>query len=145
MALEWLRLNGNARDADGSQGSIVGEIPANGWLRRVSTTNLLWRPSIRITRRGGRCGRRHLESLIIQMINPQMVKRITHTPVKVACRMGSLFTRLLFAIKYQEQRIVLSNLINSGSKILYDRNPRDRIAKVAPWLTLDGDPIPSCR
>ena len=35
--------------------------------------------------------------------------------------MGSLFTRLLFAIKYQEQRIVLSNLINSESKILFNR------------------------
>jgi uncharacterized membrane protein (UPF0182 family) len=57
--------------------------------------------------------------------------------------MGSLFTRLLFAIKYQEQRIVLSNLINSKSKILYDRNPRDRVAKVAPWLTIDGDPYPA--
>ena len=57
--------------------------------------------------------------------------------------MGSLFTRLLFAIKYQEQRIVLSNLINSESKILFNRNPRERVAKVAPWLTLDGDPYPA--
>jgi len=57
--------------------------------------------------------------------------------------MGSLFTRLLFAIKYQEQRIVLSNLINSESKILFNRNPRERVEKVAPWLTLDGDPYPA--
>ena len=57
--------------------------------------------------------------------------------------MGSLFTRLLFAIKYQEQRIVLSNLINSDSKILFNRNPSERVAKVAPWLTLDGNIYPS--
>ena len=57
--------------------------------------------------------------------------------------MGSIFSRLLFAIKYQEQRIVLSNLINSDSKILFERNPRERVAKVAPWLTLDGDPYPA--
>jgi uncharacterized membrane protein (UPF0182 family) len=50
---------------------------------------------------------------------------------------------LLFAIKYQEQRILLSNLINKDSKILFERNPRDRVAKVAPWLTLDGDPYPA--
>jgi hypothetical protein len=50
---------------------------------------------------------------------------------------------LLFAIKYQEQRILLSNLINADSKILYNRSPRERVAKVAPWLTLDGDPYPS--
>ena len=57
--------------------------------------------------------------------------------------MGSLFTRLLFAIKYQEQRIVLSNLINSDSKILFNRNPSERVAKVAPWLTLDGNIYPA--
>ena len=57
--------------------------------------------------------------------------------------MGSLFSRLLFAIHYQEQRILLSNLINSESKIIFNRVPRDRVAKVAPWLKLDGDPYPA--
>ena len=57
--------------------------------------------------------------------------------------MGSLFTRLLFAIKYQEQRILLSNLINSDSKILFNRNPSERVSKVAPWLTLDGNVYPA--
>ena len=56
---------------------------------------------------------------------------------------GSIVNRLVFALKYQEQRILLSNLINSKSMILYERNPRDRVAKVAPWLTLDGDPYPA--
>ena len=26
---------------------------------------------------------------------------------------------------------------------MFERNPRDRVAKVAPWLTLDGDPYPA--
>ena len=56
---------------------------------------------------------------------------------------GSLVNRIVFALKYQEQRILLSNLINSESKILFERHPRDRVAKVAPWLTLDGDPYPA--
>ena len=38
---------------------------------------------------------------------------------------------------------MLSNLINADSKILYNRSPRERVAKVAPWLTLDGDPYPA--
>lgn len=69
-------------------------------------------------------------------------KNFTYTG-KGGVPMGSLFTRLLFAIKYQEQRIVLSNLINSDSKILFNRNPSDRVAKVAPWLTLDGNVYPA--
>ena len=56
---------------------------------------------------------------------------------------GSFFNKLVFAIKYQEQRIVLSNLINSDSKILFNRNPSERVAKVAPWLTLDGNVYPA--
>jgi len=69
-------------------------------------------------------------------------KNFTYTG-KGGVPMGSLFTRLLFAIKYQEQRIILSNLINSDSKILFNRNPSERVAKVAPWLTLDGNVYPA--
>jgi len=71
-------------------------------------------------------------------------KNYTYTG-KGGVPMGGLFKKLLFAIQYQEQRIVLSSLINSESKILYNRSPRDRVAKVAPWLTLDRRPIPSDR
>ena len=69
-------------------------------------------------------------------------KNYTYTG-KGGVPMGGLFKKLLFAIQYQEQRIVLSSLINSESKILYNRSPRERVAKVAPWLTLDGDPYPA--
>ena len=57
--------------------------------------------------------------------------------------MGSLFSRLLFAVKYKEQRILLSSLINKDSKILFNRNPATRVQKVAPWLTLDGNEYPA--
>jgi uncharacterized membrane protein (UPF0182 family) len=69
-------------------------------------------------------------------------KNYTYTG-KGGVPMGSMFTRLLFAIKYQEQRILLSNLINSDSKILFNRNPSERVSKVAPWLTLDGNIYPA--
>lgn len=56
---------------------------------------------------------------------------------------GNAFNKVLFAVKFQEQKILLSNLINSESKILYTREPKARVAKVAPWLKLDGDPYPA--
>jgi len=56
---------------------------------------------------------------------------------------GSLFHKLLYAAKFQEPNIVLSNRVNENSKILYDRNPRERVEKVAPWLTVDGDAYPA--
>lgn len=56
---------------------------------------------------------------------------------------GNLFQRAIFAVNYQDPNILLSNQIAKDSKILYDRNPKDRVAKIAPWLTLDGDPYPA--
>jgi uncharacterized membrane protein (UPF0182 family) len=56
---------------------------------------------------------------------------------------GGLFNKLLFALKYGEPNLVLSSRVNENSRILYERNPRDRVQKVAPWLTVDGDPYPA--
>ena len=55
---------------------------------------------------------------------------------------GSPINRLLFAVKYLDQNMVLSDLINSDSRILEVRDPRARVEKVAPWLQVDGDPYP---
>ncbi len=54
--------------------------------------------------------------------------------------MGSLFGRALFATKFQDVNIVLSDLVNPDSRIMWDRDPLTRVEKVAPWLTLDQDP-----
>nr|MDT0662816.1 UPF0182 family protein [Micromonospora sp. DSM 115978] len=56
---------------------------------------------------------------------------------------GSFPRRLLYAIKEQEPNFLLSDAVNDNSKLLYVRNPRDRVEKVAPFLTLDGDPYPA--
>jgi uncharacterized protein len=58
-------------------------------------------------------------------------------------KIGSFFKRLAYALKYKDENFLLSNAINKDSQILYDREPRERIEKVAPWLTLDGDPYPA--
>jgi len=56
---------------------------------------------------------------------------------------GGLFNKVLYAFSFGEPNIVLSSRVNSNSKILYNREPRDRVNKVAPWLTADGDPYPA--
>ena len=55
---------------------------------------------------------------------------------------GSPVNRLLYAVKFRELNILLSGAINSHSKILYVRDPLARVAKVAPFLTLDGSTYP---
>lgn len=56
---------------------------------------------------------------------------------------GSFMRRLLYGIKERESNFLLSDAVNENSKLLYVRNPRDRVEKVAPFLTMDGDPYPA--
>ncbi|WP_426245431.1 UPF0182 family protein [Nocardioides sp. LHG3406-4] len=56
---------------------------------------------------------------------------------------GGLFNKLLYATKFGEPNLVLSSRVHEDSKILYDRNPRTMVEKVAPWLTVDADPYPA--
>jgi len=56
---------------------------------------------------------------------------------------GGLFNELLYAIRFGDPNIVLSNRVNVNSRILYNRNPRVRVEQVAPWLTVDSDPYPA--
>jgi uncharacterized membrane protein (UPF0182 family) len=56
---------------------------------------------------------------------------------------GSFWRRLLYATKFTDVNILLSDRVNSASKIISDRTPRERVEKAAPWLTVDGDAYPA--
>ncbi|WP_226831113.1 MULTISPECIES: UPF0182 family protein [unclassified Brevibacterium] len=56
---------------------------------------------------------------------------------------GGLFNRLAYALKYQDEQILLSDAVNEKSQILYERHPRERVQKLAPFLKIDGDPYPA--
>ena len=55
---------------------------------------------------------------------------------------GSPLNRLLYAVTLHEPNILLSSAVNADSRLLYIRDPLARVAKVAPFLTLDNDPYP---
>jgi uncharacterized membrane protein (UPF0182 family) len=56
---------------------------------------------------------------------------------------GGLLNRLVFSLVYSERNILFNGSINENSKIMYVRDPADRVQRVAPWLTLDTDPYPA--
>ncbi|ACZ29831.1 protein of unknown function UPF0182 [Xylanimonas cellulosilytica DSM 15894] len=56
---------------------------------------------------------------------------------------GTFGNKLLYAIKFGSQEILFSDRVTSESQILYDRDPQERVAKVAPWLTLDHRVYPA--
>ena len=56
---------------------------------------------------------------------------------------GSLWRKLLYALRFKDKNLLFSSGVNSESQLLYIRNPSDRVKKVAPFLKLDGDPYPA--
>ena len=51
--------------------------------------------------------------------------------------------KVAFALKFREKNLLLSGALTPESRIMYIREPRERVAKVAPFLKLDGDPYPA--
>jgi uncharacterized protein len=133
---------GNTIDTDGKPTYSVGDIPPTKGLGEFQPRIYFGENVPNYSIIGGAEGGDPVELDYPDDNSANGQKNYTYTG-KGGVPMGSLFTRLLFAIKYQEQRIVLSNLINSDSKILFNRNPSERVAKVAPWLTLDGNIYPA--
>ena len=53
---------------------------------------------------------------------------------------NSLLRRLFYAIRFGSLKLILSGDITAESRILYSRNIKERVAKIAPFLTYDRDP-----
>ncbi|WCZ38228.1 UPF0182 family protein [Corynebacterium jeddahense] len=56
---------------------------------------------------------------------------------------GNVLNRLAYTVKYQELSFLLSDRVGGNSKVLYDRDPRERVERVAPWLTTDSKTYPA--
>ncbi len=53
---------------------------------------------------------------------------------------GSFFRKLLFAFYFRDVNILFSELIKPESRFLYHRDVKQRLQKLAPFLTMDQDP-----
>jgi uncharacterized membrane protein (UPF0182 family) len=133
---------GNTVDADGKPNFVVGDLPPTKGLGEFQPRIYFGENVPDYSIIGGKKNNSPVEFDYPDDASANGQKNYTYTGTG-GVPVGNLFNKLLFAVRYGEQRIVLSNLINSDSKILYNRNPRERVAKVAPWLTLDGDPYPT--
>ena len=75
--------------------------------------------------------------------NDQTGQANTNYTGKGGVPVGSFINRFFYAIRYGEMNLLLSRDITDKSRILYHRHPAQRVAKVAPFLTLDSDPYPA--
>ncbi|NEA50072.1 UPF0182 family protein [Streptomyces sp. SID10815] len=57
--------------------------------------------------------------------------------------LSGTLNRAAYAVAFGEPQILYSGAIGDGSRILYNRTPKERVEAVAPWLTIDGDAYPA--
>jgi uncharacterized membrane protein (UPF0182 family) len=133
---------GNTVDADGKPNFLVGDLPPTKGLGAFEPRIYFGENVPDYSIIGGKKSNEPVEFDYPDDTSANGQKNYTYTG-NGGVPVGSLLNKLIFAVKYGEQRILLSNLINADSKILFNRSPRERVAKVAPWLTLDGDPYPA--
>jgi len=133
---------GNAVDADGKPNFLVGDLPPTKGLGAFEPRVYFGENVPDYSIIGGKKTNSPVEFDYPDDTSANGQKNYTYTGTG-GVPVGSTLNKVIFALKYGEQRILLSNLINADSKILYNRSPRERVAKVAPWLTLDGDPYPA--
>jgi uncharacterized membrane protein (UPF0182 family) len=57
--------------------------------------------------------------------------------------LDSFAKRLLWSVKLRTKNLLLSSYITADSQLLVTRSVNDRVAKIAPWLTLDAKPYPA--
>lgn len=56
--------------------------------------------------------------------------------------LGGFVRRASFALRFGEIDPLISNFITDESRIMYVRDVRERVTKVAPFLSIDADPYP---
>jgi uncharacterized membrane protein (UPF0182 family) len=131
----------NSVAGGGTPDYVESDLPPRGELGRFQPRVYFGEGENNYVIVGGPKGRKGGEELDYPFPNASGQRNFTYTggggvPV------GSPLDRVLYSIKFRELNILLSGAINGNSKILYDREPLARVAKVAPFLTLDGSPYP---
>jgi uncharacterized membrane protein (UPF0182 family) len=134
---------GNQRNADGSPVWAEEDIPPVGELGEYEPRIYFGENSPEYSIVGAPEGTEPVEFDIPEDAEAGGAQRNNTYAGEGGVPVGSLVNKLLYATKFQEGNILLSNRINEESRILYDRHPRERVAKVAPWLHVDGDPYPA--
>ena len=132
----------------GEPNFTTGDLPTSGNIDVEAAADLLRRadPAGRPGRYsvvGAPDGRRRRASSTSPRTAPTRGRSTTPTTARAASSIGSFFRQLTFAIYYRERNFLLSGAVNDDSKVLYVRDPRDRVEKVAPFLKVDGDPYPA--
>ena len=127
---------GNTRDDDGRPTFFESQIGQKGALDPYQPRIYFGESSPEYSVVGG--GKKEFD-----YPDPQGTGQITNTYDGTGGVPLAGINRLAYALKYKEINFLLSDAVTPDSKILDHRTPRERVQRVAPWLTLDGNAYPA--
>lgn len=127
---------GNTRDADGRPTFFESQIGQKGALDPYEPRIYFGESSPEYSIVGG--GKKEFD-----YPDPNGTGQITNTYAGTGGVSLAGINRLAYALKYKEINFILSDAVTGESKILDHRTPRERVQRVAPWLTLDGNAYPA--
>ncbi|NYG06169.1 hypothetical protein BJ986_000656 [Phycicoccus badiiscoriae] len=132
---------GNQRGADGQPVFYEQNIPQMGPLGEFEPRIYFGEQASTYSIVGGAAGSRAREfDYPDSSIAGQ--KNNTYTG-KGGVPLSSFLRKSAYALKYRELNFLLSDAVNDKSRLLDHRSPTERVQRVAPWLTLDGNPYPA--
>ena len=134
---------GNRRSADGAPVFFESNIPTSGDIDITEPRVYFGENSPTFSVVGGPKSGKPIELDYVTGNGAQGEQRNTTYDGDGGPDVGNLFNRLVYALKFGSDQILLSDDVNGESQILYDRSPMERVQKAAPYLTIDRDPYPT--
>ncbi len=64
----------------------------------------------------------------------------THYSGDGGVQLSSFFKRVMFAFRFGDINMLISDQLTPNSRVMFDRQIQVRVAKAAPFLSLDSDP-----
>ena len=78
----------------------------------------------------------------VDYVEPDTTTKFTQYSGSGGVKLSSFLRKAAYAIRFSDWNLIVSNYINSDSRIVYQRDVRDRIQQVAPFIQFDADPYP---
>ena len=123
---------------------IQGEGLPNLLLKNVPPeTNV---PSLKITRPEIYYGEATNDYVFVNSGTPEFdyplgdTNKFTNYAGKGGVRLSGFFPKLLFALRFGDGNVLLSNYITPDTRVLFHRNIQDAVQTLAPFLSYDQDP-----
>ena len=127
---------GNTREPDGRPTFIESQIGTTGALGKYEPRIYFGESSPEYSVVGG-------NKQEFDYPDPKGTGQINYTYAGTGGVQLDAIKRLAYAVKYREINFLLSDAVTNDSRVLDHRTPRDRVQRVAPWLTLDGNAYPA--